>query len=125
MLEAHEHSYERLYPVYNGTVMGTSYTNPNAMIHIVSGQAGCNEDNGICVNPIFSWQQGPWSAKYFWLPWMSSYAKLKVHNGTHLHYILMDDFDGNVLDDLWIVQDSHGPRTQPEEASAVFTQIIV
>lgn len=40
---AHEHSYERLWPVYDGRVLNgsveTPYTNPKAPVHIVTGSA--------------------------------------------------------------------------------------
>jgi hypothetical protein len=52
VFEAHEHSYERLWPAYNNTLVQTNYSNPAAMVHIISGAAGCNEDNGACLNPI-------------------------------------------------------------------------
>ena len=43
---AHEHSYERLWPVYDGKVRNGSaeapYTDPKAPVHIVTGSAvGC------------------------------------------------------------------------------------
>jgi len=43
---AHEHSYERLFPIYNYTVYNGSleepYTNPGAPVHIITGSAvGC------------------------------------------------------------------------------------
>lgn len=44
---AHEHSYERLWPIYNNTVLNGSieepYTNPKGPVHIVTGSAGCKE----------------------------------------------------------------------------------
>jgi acid phosphatase type 7 len=52
IFEAHEHSYERLWPVFNETVTQNNYTNPLAPVHLISGAAGCNEQLGICVNPI-------------------------------------------------------------------------
>ena len=52
IIEAHEHSYERLWPVFNGTVTQKDYNNPKAPVHLVSGAAGCNEFYGICVNPM-------------------------------------------------------------------------
>ena len=52
VIEAHEHSYERLWPVYQGKVYQENYNNPKAPVHIVSGAAGCNEALGICVNPM-------------------------------------------------------------------------
>lgn len=42
-LWAHEHSYERLWPIYNRTVMNGSlenpYTNPKAPVHVTTGSA--------------------------------------------------------------------------------------
>lgn len=52
IIEAHEHSYERLWPVFNDTVTAHNYTNPKAPVHVISGAAGCNEAFGICVNPM-------------------------------------------------------------------------
>ncbi|XP_078688057.1 uncharacterized protein LOC144920069 isoform X2 [Branchiostoma floridae x Branchiostoma belcheri] len=52
IIEAHEHSYERLWPVYNYTLMGTDYRDPRAPVHIISGAAGCNEFDGVCINPM-------------------------------------------------------------------------
>ena len=52
IIEAHEHSYERLWPVYNDTVTAHNYINPQAPVHLISGAAGCNEAYGICVNPM-------------------------------------------------------------------------
>uniref|UniRef100_A0A0L8H6Z1 Purple acid phosphatase n=1 Tax=Octopus bimaculoides TaxID=37653 RepID=A0A0L8H6Z1_OCTBM len=40
VFEAHEHSYERLYPVYNGKVVSENYTDAAAPIHIITGAAG-------------------------------------------------------------------------------------
>ena len=57
---AHEHTYERMYPVYNRTVFnGTTdpYVDPTAPVHVVTGSAGCQENTDtFVVNP------GPWSA---------------------------------------------------------------
>lgn len=52
IIEAHEHSYERSWPVYKNVVYQKNYNNPKAPVHIVSGMAGCNEFYGICVNPM-------------------------------------------------------------------------
>ena len=52
IIEAHEHSYERLWPVFNDTVTAQNYNNPKAPVHLISGAAGCNEAYGICVNPM-------------------------------------------------------------------------
>ena len=71
IIEAHEHSYERLWPVYKGNVYQENYSNPKAPVHIVSGAAGCNEAYGVCVNPML----GPRG-----LYWIQSFAILLTHN---------------------------------------------
>ncbi|VDL92896.1 unnamed protein product [Schistocephalus solidus] len=77
---AHEHSYERCYPVFNLKVCNASahdpYENPTAPVHIVSGSAGCKEgEDPFVPNPQ------PWSA------FQSDdygYTSVVVHNFTHL-----------------------------------------
>lgn len=73
VIEAHEHSYERLWPVYNETVTQRDYNNPLAPVHIISGAAGCNEQDGICFNAILG-PKGPWSAFRSWLPGASIFC---------------------------------------------------
>lgn len=51
ILEAHEHSYERLWPVYNETVTARNYVNPAAPVHLVSGTAGCKEGVDPMIGP--------------------------------------------------------------------------
>lgn len=51
ILEAHEHSYERLWPVFNETVTANNYINPAAPVHIVSGTAGCKEGVDPMLGP--------------------------------------------------------------------------
>mgnify|MGYP006094212435 CR=1 FL=1 len=44
VLQAHEHDYERSWPVSNnGTVWQTNYTSPNAPVYVVNGAAGNRE----------------------------------------------------------------------------------
>ena len=52
ILEAHEHSYERLWPVYNEHVTADNYVDPKAPVHLISGTAGCNEFLGECIDPM-------------------------------------------------------------------------
>ena len=40
VLQAHEHSYERLWPMYKGIVLSKNYTNPAAPVQLVTGAAG-------------------------------------------------------------------------------------
>jgi hypothetical protein len=43
VIEAHEHSYERLYPIFDGKVERFNYINPRAPVHIITGAAGSTE----------------------------------------------------------------------------------
>mmetsp|Transcript_59688 Transcript_59688/g.90007 ORF Transcript_59688/g.90007 Transcript_59688/m.90007 type:complete len:119 (-) Transcript_59688:25-381(-) len=81
---AHEHSYERSWPVYNYTVERKNYTNPGAPFHIVTGNAGCNEALGTCMNPILK-SGGDWSAYWKWF-FSYGYGHLEIFNSTHLYY---------------------------------------
>ena len=51
ILEAHEHSYERLWPVFNGNVSAKNYLDPKAPVHIISGTAGCKEGVDPMLGP--------------------------------------------------------------------------
>ena len=59
MFSGHEHSYERMYPVYNLEVIQHDYFNARAPIYIVTGTAGCNEKDGQCFSPMRQ-QPGPY-----------------------------------------------------------------
>ena len=48
----HEHSYERMWPVYNLEVTQQNYIDCKAPVHIVTGTAGCNELDGQCFVPM-------------------------------------------------------------------------
>jgi len=103
-LSAHEHSYERLWPVYQGQVYNGSaqapYTNPRAPVHIIAGSAGCKE--GL---EDFGGNNADWSA------FRSStygFARMNVYNSTHLHWEqVLDDSNGSILDELWLIRDKH------------------
>lgn len=121
ILEAHEHSYERLWPVYNETVTAKNYLNPAAPVHLVSGTAGCKEGIDPMLGPrgkgqpffcahvtIFT-NAGPWSAFRSWSPFRHGYGRLHVVNATHVHWEQVVDNDGmTVEDEIWIEQHSHG-----------------
>jgi len=80
-VEAHEHSVEYVWPIVNGTVQARDYINPKAPVHYITGAAGCNEDLGICFNPIL--QPSFFTDKYLWGPKQYSYTRLH-HNATVL-----------------------------------------
>ena len=99
---AHEHSYERTWPVYNQTVDASqknpgTYTNPHYPVHIVSGAAGCPED----LDYFDELHHGPWS-----LVRSSSYGygHLRIVNATHLHWLQYLSEGTNGTDQLWFVQ---------------------
>jgi len=106
IIEGHEHSYERLWPVFNSTVFNGSnaepYTNALAPIHLVSGSAGCDEDLDPFKGPL-----GPWSAMRLS---QYGYAHLEVHNASHIYWEQLDATTFEVQDDIWVVKDSPTPR---------------
>ncbi|XP_063287295.1 acid phosphatase type 7 [Pelobates fuscus] len=100
---AHEHSYERLWPVYNYTVyngsMESPYTNPQAPVHIITGSAGCSER----LDPFIPSPRA-WSAvrieDY-------GYTRILIANKTHIHMQqISDDQDGQIVDDVWLIKDN-------------------
>lgn len=82
ILEAHEHSYERLWPVYNEQVTAHNYSNPKAPVHLISGTAGCNEDLGECFNPILGAKGSIVSAFHVRTTWLYS---LRIEGAMHEH----------------------------------------
>ncbi|CAG2103656.1 unnamed protein product [Medioppia subpectinata] len=106
-LWAHEHVYERMWPLYNRTVYNASlsqpYTNPSAPVHIITGSAGCKERHDPFVpNPP------PWSAvrnsDY-------GYTRLHILNASHLSLEqISDDQNGKIVDKIMLIQESHGKR---------------
>jgi len=99
IFEGHEHSYERLWPLYNGTVMnGTDdplnpYVNPPAPIHIISGSAGCDENLDSFGGPLGDWSAVRISAY--------GYGHFDIYNSTHAHW---EQYYTNftVADEIWI-----------------------
>jgi hypothetical protein len=119
----HEHSYERLWPIYDFKVLNGSlkepYTNPKAPVHIskliiawvrlfskqllkdflfflVTGSAGCKEKRE---------HFGP--SKYF-SAFRSNdygYTRMTTHNASHLYLEqVSDDQNGEVIDRIWIIK---------------------
>lgn len=101
---AHEHSYERTWPLYDNKVYNGSlehpYVNPGAPVHIVTGSAGCQEQ----TDP-FKKHPPVWSA------FRSSdygYSRLLVQNKTHLYMEQIDvNLKGRIIDSFWLVKDQH------------------
>lgn len=105
LIWAHEHSVERLLPIYDFKILNGSiaqpYTNPKAPVHLITGSAGCNEGKTDFVG-----ERPPWSAFH------SSdygYTKMKAFNKTHLYFEQISvDQEGQVIDSYWIIKDKHG-----------------
>uniref|UniRef100_K7GAV7 Acid phosphatase 7, tartrate resistant (putative) n=1 Tax=Pelodiscus sinensis TaxID=13735 RepID=K7GAV7_PELSI len=106
-LWAHEHSYERLWPVYNYQVYNGSasspYTNPRAPVHIITGSAGCKER----LDPFVP-RPREWSALR-----IEDYGYTRLHVANRSHIWLeqvSDDQDGKVVDGVWVIKNLHGPE---------------
>jgi len=103
---AHEHSYERLLPTFNRTVvpspdMLNPYTDPLAPVHITTGSAGCREKHDAFLPSHPDWSAFR-STDY-------GYTRLQVDNATHIRVQQVSaEQDGAVIDEVWLVQHNHG-----------------
>ena len=98
---AHEHSYERLWPTYDGRVVNSStdatnpYHNAAGTVHVVTGASGCREGHDHFVHE----PRGNWSAvrdsRY-------GYGRLRIENATHLHWEEIEDETGSIIDEFWL-----------------------
>ncbi|VDD91279.1 unnamed protein product, partial [Enterobius vermicularis] len=106
MIWAHEHSYERLWPVYNRTVFNgtrSPYFNPPAPVHIVTGSAGCQEN----TDP-FQEHSPPWSA------FRSSnygFTTMQIFNDSHIYFEQIAASKEKPEDSFWLIKYSHRPYT--------------
>ncbi|KAK9869436.1 hypothetical protein WA026_003191 [Henosepilachna vigintioctopunctata] len=102
---AHEHSYERLWPIYNHIVLNGSYdapyTNPKAPVHFTTGSAGCKEGRDNFTDPRPEWSA--FSSRDY------GFTRMKAYNRSHLYFEqVSDDKDGEVIDSFWVIKDNHG-----------------
>jgi len=101
---AHEHSYERTFPVYNMTIMngtGSPYEDPGATVHIINGAAGNREKNDPFEKPMsFSAFR---NSDY-------GYGRMTVFNRTHLYFEQVSAEKGTVIDSVTLVKHDHGPH---------------
>lgn len=100
---AHEHDFERFWPVYDWKVFNGSfsqpYVNPRAPVHIVTGSAGCQEKHD-------SWLPLPEVTAFRSMDY--GFTKLTAHNQTHLELQQVSvDKGGEIIDHIWIVNDKH------------------
>ncbi|XP_034952744.1 acid phosphatase type 7 [Chelonus insularis] len=104
---AHEHSYERMWPMYDFKVYNGSYEKPyenyRAPIHIVTGSAGCKEGREQFIPDRPSWSAYR-NSDY-------GYTRMKVFNKTHLYIEqVSDDKKGAILDEIWLIKDDIWPK---------------
>ncbi|TKS86515.1 Acid phosphatase type 7 [Collichthys lucidus] len=97
-LWAHEHTYERLWPVYGDKVCNGSkeqpYVNPKAPVHIITGSAGCRERTDR-FNP----NPKDWSA---FRSTDYGYTRMQLVNATHIYLEqISDDQYGKVIDSIY------------------------
>ena len=106
-VEAHEHSVEIIYPLVNGVPTQRDFVAPRAPVHWVTGTAGCNEDSGLCQNPIVL--PSNFTAEYLWGPEQFGYTRMTARNATVLH---IEQIKVRPAVGVWaaidIVQPNHG-----------------
>jgi hypothetical protein len=109
-VSAHVHSYERFFPVYNGTSNVDKWKanpsvirNAEATVHIVQGAAGNVEgqDGFSAIKPYSAVR----SSRY-------GYSGLTMHNNSHLEwtFLLTDNSSdaGQVADRMWLIKTAGG-----------------
>ncbi|XP_075158838.1 acid phosphatase type 7 isoform X2 [Haematobia irritans] len=99
---AHEHCYERLWPIYNYTVLNGSisepYRNPKGPVHIITGAAGNKEGREPFRKKIPDWSA--FHSQDF------GYTRFKAYNKTHLYFEqVSDDKKGSIIDKFWVIKD--------------------
>ncbi|XP_049700211.2 acid phosphatase type 7 [Helicoverpa armigera] len=102
---AHEHSYERTYPLYDGEVHKGSeeqpYVNPGAPVHIITGSAGCKEEH----HKPFNSSHADWSV-FRSLDY--GYTRFIAYNKSHIYMEQVDvDLELEVIDSFWLIKDEH------------------
>ncbi|KAF6035235.1 hypothetical protein EB796_006439 [Bugula neritina] len=105
---AHEHSYERSWPLYNRKICNGSYdhpyTEPNAPVHIITGSAGMYAEHSDFTKD-----------KPFWSAYRArnyGYNKFHISNSTHIFVEWVDDeLNGKITDSFWIIKSKHGKGT--------------
>ncbi|XP_050399068.1 acid phosphatase type 7 [Patella vulgata] len=105
VLQAHEHSYERLLPMYKKVVLSEDYNNPLAPVQIITGAAGSKHG----IDPMMQPPYEVWSAFRMANGSLNSFGTLKVDNATHIKWEQRSVITSDLIDSVWIVQENHGP----------------
>jgi len=115
---AHWHTYERTWPLFNGTVLnGTTnkddpYVDPRAAVHIIAGAAGCQEhsDDFNAPEPPPKWSAARIGRAEY------GYGKFRVWNASHASWQQLRAPDGAVRDDVTIVKTRPSYAASPVES---------
>ena len=112
-LAGHWHYYESLWPARDGTT-GTggqpvqkSFVDPPITVHVTTGNGGPPSADSFtedCPGPDCGKIPATrhQSTKY-------GYGRITAHNVTHMQYTQINNADGSVEDDWFLVQNKHGP----------------
>ncbi|XP_005106696.1 acid phosphatase type 7 [Aplysia californica] len=113
VIQAHEHNYERLWPMYQGNVTQHSYANPDVPVQIITGAGGSREGADV-----FDESERPdWSAFRLDNSSLNSYGRLLVVNSTHVLWEQRSALDHTTLDSIWVRKDRNfsSPQNQMKE----------
>ena len=94
-------------PLYAGKMVGRGNHNPQAVIHVTTGNGGPPSADSFtedCPGPDCGKIPATrhQSTKY-------GYGRITAHNVTHMQYTQINNADGSVEDDWFLVQNKHGP----------------
>ncbi|XP_076109731.1 acid phosphatase type 7-like [Mytilus galloprovincialis] len=107
IIQGHGHSYERLFPLYQGQVLSNDYNNPKGPVQLITGTS--NDQVNVKSETTQSW-----SALRIGGEGLNSFSRMKVYNTTHLMWEQISPKDKKVLDSIWIIQERHGPFIAPK-----------
>ena len=96
----HAHCYERMLPLFNGTLVSKSYANMTTPLYMLAGSPGCMEGST-------PWQPGPppqWSAYRACEDVAYGFARVSIANATAMRVDFVNSADGSVLDGAWITK---------------------
>ncbi|WAR25576.1 ACP7-like protein [Mya arenaria] len=108
IISAHQHLYQRTWPVYKKRATQNNYRHPSAPVHLIIGTLGLHYMVDKANN-----EGGQWLAFSMDEPGRESFGRLKVYNATHLSWEVRECLNNRVIDTMWINQPYHRPFTQP------------
>lgn len=113
----HVHDYEWTYPIFNNTKIGKDFTNPQAPLHLVTGNGGPPSPSQFSSFQNWSYTHSTTDINadpnVF-----GSYTIMEAVNHREMKWTQISNGDGSVLDELVIVQLSHGEFPLPNVSSS-------